>query len=135
MATHKKYDLAVVTGFYTDPQSGLEKKRWQNIGIEMEADDGGRFILLDPLINLAAVPRGNGKDRVMVSKFEAKYNHQQSPMPPMPPMPQGQGDYYNQQQFQAPPQNNQAWSNNAPNPAHFNADGTPKTPQQIANGR
>jgi len=113
MATHRKYDLAVVTGTYNDPQTGLEKKRYQNIGVEMETDDGGRFILLDPLINLAAVPRGNGKDRIMVSKFETqpKQNaqHQNAPA-------------YQQQ----PPMNHQAPQ------GYFNQDGTPMNPQQVA---
>lgn len=111
MATHRKYDLAVVTGTYTDPQTGLEKKRYQNIGVEMETDDGGRFILLDPLINLAAVPRGNGKDRIMVSKFESQNSqsqHQPQQQAPQQPM--------NHQQPQG----------------YYNPDGSPMNPQQVA---
>lgn len=111
MATHRKYDLAVVTGTYNDPQTGLEKKRYQNIGVEMETDDGGRFILLDPLINLAAVPRGNGKDRIMVSKFEiqASQNNQNQGAPA----------------YQAPKQP-------IAQQGHFNPDGSPMNPQQVA---
>lgn len=115
MATHRKYDLAVVTGTYNDPQTGLEKKRYQNIGVEMETDDGGRFILLDPLINLAAVPRGNGKDRIMVSKFEVKENQNQNQQQPMN---QNQQQPMNQNQQQAP----NAW---------LNPNQSPMNPQQV----
>jgi hypothetical protein len=66
----KKYDLAVKTGSYTD-RDGKKKNRYQNIGVVMQGDDGF-YALLDPLINLAAVPREDGKDRVMVSMFEPR---------------------------------------------------------------
>jgi len=105
----RKYDLAVVTGTYTDPQTGLEKKRYQTIGVEMQSDDGGSFILLDPMINLAAVPRGAGKDRIMVSKFDSKPNNQ-APQAPAPQAPM---------QHAAPQ-------------GYYNADGSPMTPQQVA---
>lgn len=62
-------DLAVVIGTYE--KGGETKKRYQNIGVLMEGENG-QFILLDPLINLAAVPREAGKDRVMVSMFDPK---------------------------------------------------------------
>ena len=76
MAITKKYDLAVKTGSYQDNQ-GQTKNRYQNIGAVMQGDNGP-FILLDPLINLAAVPREPGKDRVMVSCFEPKVEGAQS---------------------------------------------------------
>lgn len=75
MATTKKYDLAVKTGSYTD-STGQTKNRYQNIGAVMQGDNGP-FLLLDPLINLAAVPREAGKDRVMVSCFDPKQDGQQ----------------------------------------------------------
>jgi hypothetical protein len=75
MAT-RKYDLAVKTGSYTD-RDGKPKNRYQNIGVIMQGDDGGHYALLDPLINLAAVPREAGKDRVMVSMFQPNNDQQQ----------------------------------------------------------
>jgi hypothetical protein len=75
MAT-RKYDLAVKTGSYTD-RDGKQKNRYQNIGVIMQGDDGGHYALLDPLINLAAVPREAGKDRVMVSMFQPNNDQQQ----------------------------------------------------------
>lgn len=115
MAAHRKYDLAVVTGTYTDRNTGTTKNRYQNIGVEMESDDGGRFILLDPLVNLAAVPRGNGKDRIMVSKFEVQDNAQNQAAP----------------QYAQQPAPQQPVQHAAPQ-GYYNADGTPMTPQQVA---
>jgi len=75
MAVTKKYDLAVKTGSYQD-NTGATKNRYQNIGAVMQGDNGP-FLLLDPLINLAAVPREAGKDRVLVSCFDPKQDGQQ----------------------------------------------------------
>lgn len=75
MATKRLYDLAVKTGSYQDNQ-GNNKNRYQNIGTLMQADDGNKFLLLDPLINLAAVPREPGKDRILVSMFEPRVDGQ-----------------------------------------------------------
>lgn len=72
----RKYDLAVKTGSYTD-NTGATKNRYHNIGVVMQGDDGGHYMLLDPLVNLAAVPREAGKDRVMVSMFEPREDGQQ----------------------------------------------------------
>lgn len=96
MAISKKYDLAVKTGSYQDNQ-GQTKNRYQNIGAVMQGDNGP-FLLLDPLINLAAVPREPGKDRIIVSCFEPKVEgqpaqaapqqraSQQRPQPPVDDM-------------------------------------------------
>ena len=62
-------DLAVAIEEYKDPQTGIDKKKWLNIGVEMETEDGGRFIILESHINLAALPRKPGKSGVMVSKY------------------------------------------------------------------
>lgn len=105
MATQREYDLAVVTGSYTDPQTGQPKNRYQTIGTVMRKDDGGKFILLDPLVNLAAVPRGQGKDRIMVSMFEPREQGQSNAQP-------------------APAQN--------PQQGYYNPDGSPMNPQQVA---
>jgi hypothetical protein len=71
MATTKKYDIAVKTGSYQDNATGETKNRYQNIGAVMQGDNGP-YLLLDPMINLAAVPREAGKDRVICSLFEPK---------------------------------------------------------------
>lgn len=77
MATTKKYDIAVKTGSYTD-STGQNKNRYQNIGAVMQGDNGP-YLLLDPMINLAAVPREAGKDRVICSLFEPKPQDGQQP--------------------------------------------------------
>lgn len=77
MAITKKYDIAVKVGSYVD-STGQKKNRYQNIGAVMQGDSGP-FILLDPLINLAAVPREDGKDRVMCSLFEPRDEKGQRP--------------------------------------------------------
>ena len=76
MATTKKYDIAVKTGSYQDSQ-GEKKNRYQNIGSMMQGDNGP-YLLLDPLVNLAAVPREPGKDRVICSLFEPRQDGQQA---------------------------------------------------------
>jgi hypothetical protein len=90
MAT-RKYDLAVKTGSYTD-RDGKQKNRYQNIGVIMQGDDGGHYALLDPLINLAAVPREAGKDRVMVSMFQPNNEQQQAPRQQRQAQPQPDDD-------------------------------------------
>jgi hypothetical protein len=60
-------NLCIVTGTYE--KGGETKKRWLTIGSLME-NDKGQFILLDPMVNLAAVQREHGKDRVIVSLFD-----------------------------------------------------------------
>lgn len=69
--TRKIYDLAVVTGTYES--NGQTKNRYQNIGVVLEKDDGGRFIMLERTFNPAGVPhdpsRGNS---ILISMFEPK---------------------------------------------------------------
>lgn len=78
MAITKKYDVAVVTGKYQDRNTGETKNRYMNIGAVMTGDNGP-FLLLDPMVNLAAVPREPGKDRVICSLFEPRQDGQQAP--------------------------------------------------------
>lgn len=112
-------DLAVKVSSYTDRNTGQSKDKYQKIGVLMQTDDGGQFILLDPLINLAAIPRGQGKDQIMVSLFDPReQNNQQQPAAPNQPAAQHQ----TAQQFQQPPQ---------PQNGYYNPDGTPMTPQQV----
>lgn len=71
MATKKIYDLLVKTGSYES--SGETKGRYQNIGVVLEKDDGGRFILMDRAFNPAGVPHDVSKgNTIMVSMFEPK---------------------------------------------------------------
>ena len=76
MAITKKYDIAVKTGSYQDGQ-GQTKNRYMNIGAVMQGDNGP-FLLLDPMVNLAAAPREPGKDRVICSLFEPRQDGQQA---------------------------------------------------------
>jgi len=77
MATRKAYDLAVVVGHYTD-NAGTEKSRYQNVGVVLEKDDGGRFILMDRSFNPAGIPFDGSKgNTILVSMFEPKGDGQQ----------------------------------------------------------
>lgn len=64
----KLYDIAVVTGEYTDSQ-GQTKKRYQNVGAVMEGKEGGQFIVLNSWFNPAGVPRKEGSESVLLSCF------------------------------------------------------------------
>lgn len=70
-------ELSVVTRTYTDKQ-GNEKKVWKTIGAIHTSSKGSEYIVLDPLINLAAIPRKDGDDRVFVSMFDPKEKQPQS---------------------------------------------------------
>lgn len=78
MGTRKGYDLAVVTGSYVG-NDGQEKKKYTNIGVVMQKDDGGMFIIMDRTFNPAGVPydaaRGN---QIIVSMFEPRQDNAQS---------------------------------------------------------
>ena len=65
MEVYKK--LVVKTGTYTT-KDGEEKSRWMNVGSLMK-NDNGLFILMDPIINLAALKEA-GKDSVLISCFD-----------------------------------------------------------------
>lgn len=79
MATRKVYDLAVTVGHYTD-NAGTEKSRYQNIGVVLQKDDGGKFILLDRSFNPAGVPFDGSKgNTILVSMFEPKDGQQETP--------------------------------------------------------
>lgn len=63
-------ELAVITRTYTDKE-GKEKKVWRNIGtIQKHDKEGYEYMVLDPLISLAAIPHEG--DRVFVSMFDPK---------------------------------------------------------------
>jgi hypothetical protein len=66
-----KKELCVVARTYTD-KSGETKKVWSKVGEIHTAKDGREYMVLDPMVNLAAVPRKEGDDRVFVSMFDPK---------------------------------------------------------------
>ena len=79
MATKKLYDLAVVTGSY---QQGNEtKNRYTNIGVVMQKDDGGKFIMLHRHFNPAGVPFKEGSESILVSMFPPKDAQGNAPAP------------------------------------------------------
>ena len=78
MSVHKAYDLAVVVGSYTD-RTGQQKNRYQNVGVVMEKDDGGKFILLERSFNPAGVPHDGSKgNSILLSMFEPRQEGQSS---------------------------------------------------------
>lgn len=71
MATQKIYDLAVVTGTYSDGNGGT-KNRYQQVGAIMQKDDGGKFIMLERWFNPAGVPNPDNRSNVLLSMFPPK---------------------------------------------------------------
>lgn len=66
----KTHDLAVKTGTYT--ANGVSKARYENVGMVMTGDDGKEMFLLKRTFNPAGVPNPDGRDSVIVSKFDVK---------------------------------------------------------------
>lgn len=66
----KLYDLAVKTGSYM--KDGVEKGRYDNVGVIMENDDGGKMIFLKRTFNPAGVPFKEGSDSIILSMFKPK---------------------------------------------------------------
>lgn len=64
-STHK-WDIVATTGEYSD-SSGAVKKRNRTIGKIMTLENGRDFMLLDPFVNVGALPRQG--DMVMLSLF------------------------------------------------------------------
>ena len=65
-----KYELCVRGSEYTNRQTGEIKANWVRIGVMLEGSNGP-FILLEPHISLAGLPRGDN-DKVLVSCFMPK---------------------------------------------------------------
>lgn len=81
-------ELTIATGKYTDA-SGTEKTRWRTIG-HLHDGQKGQYITLDSLVNLAAIPRKDGDDRVYVNMFDPKpKDGQRAPSPKRSEAPQG----------------------------------------------
>ena len=72
----KLYDIAAVTGEYTD-RDGNQKKRYQNVGAVMQGQNGGQFILLEKWFSPAGLPDPQGRGNVMLSCFEPRQQGQQ----------------------------------------------------------
>jgi len=66
-------DLMVKVDEYTNSK-GEKKARWQNIGAEMESDDGSHYILMDRWFNPAGVPdlTGKGGKSIILWRFDPK---------------------------------------------------------------
>lgn len=73
MGYKKTYELAVVTGTYQD-RMGNEKKRWQNVGLIIENEEGKKMILVNRTFNPAGVPHMDGTqvETVTLSMFPPK---------------------------------------------------------------
>jgi len=70
----KKYELAVKVGTYM--KDGVEKPRYKTIGVLMQGNDGGEYILLEKTFNPAGV--ASDRESIMVSLFKPKDNNQSS---------------------------------------------------------
>ena len=69
MATKKVYDLAVKVGSYVD-SSGQQKNKYMNVGVVLQKDDGGMFLMLSRAFNPAGVdPRNSGDEMILISMF------------------------------------------------------------------
>ena len=64
-------ELVCAAGEYQGAD-GQIKKRWRTVGHMHTSKDGREYITLDPLVNLAALPRKEGDDRIYVNLFEPK---------------------------------------------------------------
>lgn len=82
----------------TYEKDGQTKGKYVDVGVLMQGQDGGMFVLLNTTFNPAGVPNPEGKESVLVSVFTDDQQQQgQSPHP------QQQQSYQQpQQQYQAP---------------------------------
>jgi len=71
MATKKVYDLVGSMGTYQG-SDGQTRYRNVNLGGLFKTDDGKVFCLMHAHVNLAAFPRKEGSEDVMVSVFPAQ---------------------------------------------------------------
>ena len=86
-------NLKIKIGSYE--KDGQTKGKYIDLGVLMQSQDGGMYALLNPHINLAGIPLGEGKDMVMCSVFTENEQGNQ---------PQQQQGYQQPQQGYAPPQ-------------------------------
>jgi hypothetical protein len=73
MMAKKIKDLMVKVDEYTNSK-GEKKARWQNVGAEMESDDGSRYLLMERWFNPAGVPdlSGKGGKSIMLWRFDPR---------------------------------------------------------------
>ena len=76
----KTHDLTVKTGEYTNA-AGETKARYENVGSVMLADDGREFLLLKRTFSPAGVPNPDGRDTLIISKFEVREGDGQTQPP------------------------------------------------------
>lgn len=116
-------DIAVKTSTYTDKNTGMEKGRYENVGVLMQGDDGNQFMIMNRTFNPAGVPVANGKDTIILSLFEPQNAHNQGQNQAYTPQPAAQGQGFQQPQGgqmqgqpqqQQSPQQNQAYGPGAP---------------------
>lgn len=68
--------LVVVTGEY-QAADGQTKKRYRTIG-HLHEGQYGQYVTLDPITNLAAVPRKDGVDRVYANLYDPEERGQRN---------------------------------------------------------
>ena len=74
MASKKLYDVAIPLGTYED-RNGVEKTRWQNVGVVFEGDRGP-YLLLDRWFNPAGLPNPENRTSVVLNLFDPKQRSQ-----------------------------------------------------------
>ena len=68
----KLYDLAVVTGSYTD-RNGETKRNYENVGAIMQSDkDDRRYIILKATFNPAAITRKEGSNYIFINMYKPR---------------------------------------------------------------
>jgi len=77
----KVHDLVVKVGEFE--KDGETKGKYKNVGVMLEKDDGGRFLMIDPTFNFAGVDR-NGHESVLVSMFDLKKDKEETKAKPEP---------------------------------------------------
>jgi hypothetical protein len=65
----KVYDLVVSVGSYQ--KDGETKKRYKNVGVVMEGDNG-MYVLLERTFNPAGCPNDKGSETVLISMMEPR---------------------------------------------------------------
>lgn len=81
--TKKIKDLTVKVGTYES--NGKTKNRYVNVGLVLQKDDGGEFILINRTFNPAGVPNPDGKDTVLISAFEPRDDKKEAKQEPEQP--------------------------------------------------
>lgn len=75
MGWKKTHDLTVKTGTYI--KDGAEKGRYENVGMVMTDDAGGELFLMKRTFNPAGVPNPDGKDSIIINRFELRDDNAQ----------------------------------------------------------